>query len=102
MPTRWPRFSRSLFDRADAARRAATVKIDSLKEFEEFFGKDDESTTTGGLAYCHFVDSAEMDAKLKSLKATIRCVPLDAVDEPGKCIFTGQPSAKRGVFARAY
>ena len=23
-------------------------------------------------------------------------------DEPGKCIFTGQPSTKRGVFAKAY
>ena len=78
------------------------MKIDSLKEFEEFFGKDDESTTKGGLAYCHFVDSPEMDEKLKSLKATVRCVPLDAPDEPGKCIFTGQPSTKRGVFARAY
>jgi prolyl-tRNA synthetase len=91
-----------LFDRADAARRAATVKLDTLKEFDDFFGKDEESTTKGGLAYCNFVDSPEMNDKLKSLKATIRCVPLDAPDEPGKCIFTGQPSTRRGVFARAY
>jgi prolyl-tRNA synthetase len=92
----------ALFDRADTARRGATVKIDALKEFDDFFGKDEESTTKGGLAYCHFVDSPEMNDKLKSLKATIRCVPLDAPDEPGKCIFTGQPSTKRGLFARAY
>jgi prolyl-tRNA synthetase len=91
-----------LFDRAETARFAATVRIDNLNDFEDFFGKDDESTTKGGLAYCHFVDSPEMKDKLKSLKATIRCVPLDAPDEPGKCIFTGQASTKRGVFARAY
>ena len=43
-----------------------------------------------------------MDEKLKELKVTIRCIPLDAEDEPGKCIFTGQPSTRRGVFAKAY
>jgi prolyl-tRNA synthetase len=43
-----------------------------------------------------------MDEKLKALKVTVRCVPLDAPEEPGKCIFTGQPSTKRGVFAKAY
>ena len=33
-----------------------------------------------------------MEEKLKELKVTVRCVPLDGEDEPGKCIFTGQPS----------
>jgi prolyl-tRNA synthetase len=92
----------SLFNRADEARRAATVKIDSWKEFEEFFGKDDDSSMQGGLVYSHFVESPEMDEKLKALKVTIRCVPLDAPDEPGTCIFTGKPATQRGVFAKAY
>jgi prolyl-tRNA synthetase len=43
-----------------------------------------------------------MDDKLKELKTTIRCVPLDSQDAQGKCIFTGQPSRRRGVFAKAY
>jgi prolyl-tRNA synthetase len=43
-----------------------------------------------------------MNEKLKDLKVTIRCVPIDAPEEAGKCIFTGKPSAKRGVFAKAY
>ena len=46
--------------------------------------------------------SASMDEKLKELKVTVRCVPLDTDDEPGKCIFTGQPSTRRGVFAKSY
>ncbi|MBX3434243.1 MAG: proline--tRNA ligase [Pirellulales bacterium] len=95
---------KSLFDRAAVARTAATVTIDSLAEFEKFFTPQnpDQPEIHGGLAYCHFVDSTEMDAKLKDLKATVRCVPLDGEDEPGKCLFTGRPSTRRGVFAKAY
>ena len=43
-----------------------------------------------------------MHELLKELKVTIRCVPLDAPEEPGKCIFTGKPSTKRAIFAKAY
>ena len=80
------------------------MQIDSLAEFEKFFTpKNAENPEIhGGLAYCHFVDSPEMDEKLKELKVTVRCVPVDAAEEPGKCIFTGQPSTRRGVFAKAY
>jgi prolyl-tRNA synthetase len=87
-----------LFDRASQVREEAMVTIDSLGEFEEFFAEK----AAGGLAYCHFVDGPEMEAKLKELKVTVRCVPIDAPGEPGKCIFTGQESPRRGVFARAY
>jgi prolyl-tRNA synthetase len=94
----------SLFDRAQKLRDEATVRIDSLAEFEKFFTPKnaDDPEIHGGLAYAHFVDSLEMNDKLKELKVTIRCVPIDAPEEPGKCIFTGQPSNKRGVFAKAY
>jgi prolyl-tRNA synthetase len=80
------------------------VRIDSLKEFEAFFTPEnaEQPEIHGGLAYCHFVDSPEMDEKLKELKVTIRCIPLSGEEEPGKCIFTGRASAKRGVFAKAY
>ena len=89
------------------ARRPAArqpCRSTTLKEFEAFFTPKNEEQPEihGGLAYSHFVESPEMDEKLKALKVTIRCVPLDAQDEPGKCIFTGQPSNQRGVFAKAY
>ncbi|MGD9636209.1 MAG: proline--tRNA ligase [Pirellulales bacterium] len=94
----------SLFDAAHADRAAASVKIDTLKEFEAFFTPKNEERPEvhGGLAYSHFVDSPEMDEKLKALKVTVRCIPLDAPEEPGKCIFTGKAATKRGVFAKAY
>jgi prolyl-tRNA synthetase len=88
----------NLFDRAAKLRDESSIEIDSLAEFEKYFAED----APGGLAYCHFVDSEAMEAKLKELKVTVRCVPLDAQEEQGKCIFNGAPSTKRAVFARAY
>jgi prolyl-tRNA synthetase len=94
----------SLYRRAEALRDEATVRIDTLAEFEKFFTPKNAADPEihGGLAYAHFVDSPEMNEKLKDLKVTIRCIPIDAPDEPGKCIFTGKPSTKRGLFAKAY
>ncbi len=94
----------TLFNRAAKLREEVSVRIDSLKEFEAYFTPQNEERPEihGGLAYCHFVDTPEIEEKLKALKVTVRCVPLNAEDEPGKCIFTGQPSTRRGVFAKAY
>lgn len=92
-----------LFGRAVEKRAMATVRIDNLQEFETFFAStDEEKSEGGGLAYCHFVESPEMEEKLKSLKVTVRCVPLGGEEEAGICIFTGQPSTRRGLFAKAY
>ena len=75
-----------LFDRALALRKENTRNIDSLKEFETFFTPKnaDEPEIHGGLAMCHFVESPEMDEKLKELKVTVRCVPIDGEDERGR------------------
>jgi prolyl-tRNA synthetase len=96
--TRLAEIQQNLFDRAAKLRDEATIKIDSLGEFEKYFAE----SAPGGLAYCHFTDSEAMEAKLKELKVTVRCVPLDGEEESGKCIFSGAPSTRRGVFAKAY
>ncbi|MFA6725586.1 MAG: hypothetical protein WCS13_02610 [Candidatus Cloacimonadaceae bacterium] len=36
------------------------------------------------------------------MKVTIRCIPLEAEKEEGKCIYCGQPSSQRAIFAKAY
>ncbi|MEO2047065.1 MAG: proline--tRNA ligase [Pirellulales bacterium] len=94
----------TLFDRAVKARDAVTVRIDDWEEFENFFTSDNvqQPEAHGGLAYCHFTDGPEMEEKLKALKVTARCVPLAEQEEIGKCIFTGQPSKRRALFAKAY
>jgi prolyl-tRNA synthetase len=93
-----------LLQRAMKLREEATVQINRLKDFEEYFTAKNEERPEihGGLAYSHFVESPEMDEKLKGLKVTVRCVPLAGDSESGTCIFTGQPSGRRGVFAKAY
>ncbi|MEQ8209569.1 MAG: proline--tRNA ligase [Lacipirellulaceae bacterium] len=93
-----------MFDRAKQAREDVSVKIDDLDEFKAFFTPNNEEQPEihGGLAYCHFVDAPEIEETLKELKVTVRCIPLEGDDEPGECLFTGQPSQRRGVFAKAY
>jgi prolyl-tRNA synthetase len=94
----------ALLARALKLREESTRTIDNLNEFEAFFTPKnaDQPEIHGGLAHSHFVESPDMDEKLKSLKVTARCVPLSADEEPGKCIFTGQPSPRRAVFAKSY
>jgi prolyl-tRNA synthetase len=44
-----------------------------------------------------------VEAKIKEeTKATIRLIPMDGDPEPGRCMVTGEPSARRVVFAIAY
>ena len=56
-----------------------------------------------GFVACHWDGTSETEDKIKELtKATIRCIPLNNVQEEGKCILTGNPSSQRVLFARAY
>jgi len=104
VPTMLAQIQLALYDRALKARDRVTVTLDDWAEFEKFFtpSNPQQPEAHGGLAYCHFVDGPEMEAKLKSLKVTARCVPFAGEEESGKCIFTGQPSTRRALFAKAY
>jgi len=96
------------FQRALALRSENTRDIDSLDDFREYFTpKDaDKPEIHGGFAKCHFVESPETLDILKDLKVTIRCIPVDeqhkTLGDQGKCIFTGQPTDRLGIFAKAY
>ena len=59
--------------------------------------------TKGGFVSAHWDGSEETEQKIKELtKASIRCIPMDASQEEGKCIFSGAPSKQRVLFAKAY
>jgi prolyl-tRNA synthetase len=94
----------NLFQKALALRENNTRNIDSLEEFKAYFTPQsaDKPEIHGGFAYCHFVEDLEVEKIISDMKVTIRCVPTDGEEEDGKCIFTGQPSRKRGLFAKAY
>ena len=94
----------NLFDRALALRESATRRIDDRREFEAWFTPKnaEQPEIHGGFALCHVAEGPEVDEVLKDLKVTVRCIPLEGGDEPGKCIITGRPSPKRVVLAKAY
>jgi prolyl-tRNA synthetase len=94
-----------LYKKALALREQHTVNIDSEADFYAFFTPKnaDKPEIHGGFALAHFAGSPEVEERLKNeLKVTVRCIPRDIAAEPGKCIFTGQPSAQRVIFAKAY
>jgi prolyl-tRNA synthetase len=87
----------NLLARAQAFKKQNTVVINSQEDFYRFFEKD------GGFALAHWNGNAEIEAKVKQdLSVTIRCIPLEESAEPGRCIFTGEPSKQRVIFAKAY
>ena len=93
-----------LFDRALALRKAHTRPIDNLDDFRAFFTprNEDQPEIHGGFALAHWVEDPDADRILNALKVTVRCIPFDGEDDEGACIFTGRPSRKRVVFAKAY
>ena len=54
------------------------------------------------LALCYVADNDELEDKLKEMKLTHRCIPIDGEEKEGNCIFTGNPVKKRSVIAKAY
>jgi prolyl-tRNA synthetase len=72
---------------------------------EEFFGTDDDSFK-GWLrvAWSKPTGAAleAVDARLKTLKLTIRNAPLDQPDTFAPCLFTGQPGVEEILIGRAY
>jgi prolyl-tRNA synthetase len=99
---------KALYDRAKAYRDARTVTANTLDEFRDLFPvrKDEsEDLPIDALKFvsAHWDGTRETEDRVqKEFKATIRCLPFDGPQEAGACIFTGKPSARRVVFARAY
>jgi prolyl-tRNA synthetase len=95
----------TIFARALAFRDAHTRVIETKEEFYAFFTPQnpDKPEIHGGFARAHFNGSPELEARLKDeLKVTVRCLPFEEMPHPGKCIFTGEPSEQRVVFAKSY
>jgi prolyl-tRNA synthetase len=86
-----------LFNKAIDYRTEHTTEVNSYAEFKDVL----EHKT--GFVSAHWDGTAETEDKIKEeTKATIRCIPLDRVEEDGVCIFSGAPSKGRVLFAKAY
>ena len=86
-----------LFHKALNYRDSHITEVNNFEEFESVL------ENKGGFLSAHWDGTAATEEKIKNLtKATIRCVPLGSVAEAGKCVLTGNPSAGRVLFAKAY
>ena len=76
------------------------VHITEVDDFESF--KNVLNTKTGYIS-AHWDGLASTEEKIKDLtKATIRCIPINSKKESGTCVFTGNVSSQRVLFAKAY
>ena len=87
----------NIYKKALKFRAESTTKVDTYDEFKKVLdGK-------AGFVSAHWDGTPESEAAIKEeTKATIRCIPLDSVEEQGVCIYSGKPSSRRVLFARAY
>jgi prolyl-tRNA synthetase len=87
----------NIFQKALDFRTEMTHKADTWEEFVDLL------ENKGGFIAAHWDGTPETEQAIKDkTKATIRCIPIDNVQEAGKCILTGEPSSQRVLFARAY
>ena len=88
----------NLFDRAVKFRDEKTTSVDNFDDFKAVIDQD-----IPGFISAHWDGTAETEQKIKELtKATIRCIPNDAPEEDGVCVYSGKPSKRRVLFAKAY
>ena len=87
----------NIYTKALNYRDSMITKVDTWEEFVEVLNNK------GGFISAHWDGTPETEQAIKdATKATIRCIPIDAEAEEGKCIFTGKPSHCRVLFAKSY
>ncbi len=87
----------TLFEKARTYRDEHITEVDTFDEFKKVLKEK------GGFISAHWDGTPETENKIKDLtKASIRCIPFNGKEEPGKCILTGKDSARRVLFAKAY
>ncbi len=86
----------NIYRKAFKFREENTFKIDDWDNFKAQIEK-------GGFVLAHWDGTGETEEKIKTeTKATIRCIPFESNGETGKCIYSGEDSKQRVVFAKAY
>ena len=87
----------NLLERARMFRAEHTTEVNDYNTFKEVLEEK------GGFVSCHWDGTAATELKIKEkTKATLRCIPIDAPEEKGICVYSGKPSSKRVIFAKAY
>ena len=86
-----------LFKNAQNFQKQNTVEVDNFEEFKKVIDN------TGGFIYAHWDGTPQTEKIIKEkTKATIRCIPIISNDKSGFCVYSGKPSSRRVLFAKAY
>ena len=86
-----------IYDKALKFRDSMITRVDTYEEFKEVLDNK------GGFILAHWDGTPETEEQIKNeTKATIRCIPVDAPAEEGRCMISGKPSHRRVIFARRY
>ena len=87
----------NLYKEADEFLRTHTREINSYDDFKKVIESD------RGFLLAFWCENLECEVKIKEeTKATVRCLPLDAKEENGKCIYCGGLAKHRWLFGQAY
>ena len=85
-----------LFTSASERLTSNTVEVDNWDDFKK-------QVNNGQFVMAHWDGTSETEDLIsQETKASIRCLPFDGDLTPGSCIKTGNPSARRVLFAKAY
>ena len=85
-----------LYERAKKYRDDGMKTANNYDEFKQMI-------ELGGFVWAHWDGTGETEKKIQEeTQATIRCISFDGAIEPGVCMVSGNPSARRVAFARAY
>lgn len=86
-----------IYQKAFDFRKENTTEVNGWEEFKQVLEEK------AGFLSAHWDGTPETEDKIKELtKATIRCIPLDQIQEAGTCVYSGKPSTGRVLFAKAY
>ena len=87
----------NIYKKALDYRKEHITLVDTYDEFKTILEEK------GGFISAHWDGTPETEERIKNeTKATIRCIPIDVESEEGVCVFSGKPSSKRVLFAKAY
>jgi prolyl-tRNA synthetase len=87
---------KNIYERALKFRQENTVKVETYDQMKKALDKN-------VFVEVFWAGTSEDEGKIKDeTKATVRCIAFERTAEEGKCMYTGKPTNRRAVFARAY
>lgn len=87
-----------LFERAQQYQAEQTKHFDDRAAFDAYFSQDKP-----GFATAYYAEDEVVEKELKqAFSVTARCLPLDAEQPHGPCLFAPEKKGRLAVFAKAY